>query len=476
MGRPRLGLLLALPLAALSRRTYKVGYQAMNGAAPHYAYDAAQEKYVGAYPDLMDLIAQELDVDTVDVYVGPWWKNPLRRGEADIIFSLGPMTDGFYYTSPIHSMTFHGLLKSTSRSAEYWSLFDPFHWRLWVAICVTVILGTVVAGLIAYLERAWDPREDPLEFGAMLYHSVTLLLGGDDLSGAMATSSGAARLHRLGLLFLALITTSSFTANLAAFLTNPRRVVSGPGTLDELSAATACVSYDWWGFYVTNFAGGVVWPPNGAYELDDYAGRTQFCVDAVKDDASEVDVFLTTDAQFVLLENCDSLVKAPGIEFEPTPVYGITHSYDIMRNVSQAVYRLRSDRPYYDVVNAHYRTYDMCPGAMDTEDSSEQISVRSMESVFLIFFANAAVAIGLALFDARRRRRDAKTEAREAALEAAAARETDAPRNPLRGDSRRLAHMFGNGARLRLSQSRGRGRGASGRTLAPRRSAELALV
>ena len=63
---PRLGLLLALPLAALSRRTYKVGYQSMTGAAPHYAYDAAQEKYVGAYPDLMDLIAQELDVDTVD--------------------------------------------------------------------------------------------------------------------------------------------------------------------------------------------------------------------------------------------------------------------------------------------------------------------------------------------------------------------------------------------------------------------------
>ena len=62
------------------------------------------------------------------------WKNPLRRGEADIILSLGPMTDGFYYTSPIHSMTFHGLLKATSRNAEYWSLFDPFHWRLWLAI------------------------------------------------------------------------------------------------------------------------------------------------------------------------------------------------------------------------------------------------------------------------------------------------------------------------------------------------------
>ena len=175
---PRLGLLLALPLAALSRRTYKVGYQSMTGAAPHYAYDAAQEKYVGAYPDLMDLIAQELDVDTVDVYVGPWFWKPLFRGEADIIFFPGPMNYGFYYTSPVHSMTFHGLLKATSRNAEYWSLFDPFHWRLWLAIGVTVILGTVVAGLIAYLERAWDPREDPLEFGAMLYHSVTLLLGG----------------------------------------------------------------------------------------------------------------------------------------------------------------------------------------------------------------------------------------------------------------------------------------------------------
>ena len=472
MARPRLGLLL-LPLAALSKRTYRVGYQALNGVEPHYHYDAAQGKYVGAYPDLMDLIAQEIGVDTVDFYTSPWWWNSLLREDYDIIFQLMPMIDNLYYAGPILSQPFRGLLKTKSRAAEFWSLFDPFHWRLWVAICVTVVLGTVIAGLIAYLERAWDPRRDPLEFGAMLYHSVTLLLGGDDLSGAMATSSGAARLHRLGLLFLALITTSSYTANLAAFLTNPRTVVHGPETLDELSTATACVIFDYWQPYVNSFVGSVVFPPWSAYEVDDYEGRTQYCVDAVKDEA--VDVFLTTEAQFIVLDHCNSLKRAFGYEIE-TPVYGVTHSYDVWKNVSSALYQLRRKRPYYDLIDAHYKTYDSCPGGME-EDSSEQISVHSMRSVFFIFFCNAAFAIALAAFDAKRRRRDAKTGEREAAARETA---TDAPQNPMRGTPR-LAHLFGNGARLRLSQSRGRGRGAAEaprRSLreAPRRSAELALV
>ena len=53
----------------------------------------------------------------------------------------------------------------------------------------------------------------------------------------MAASTGSARLHRLGLLFLALVTTASYTANLAAFLTNPRHVVRGPKNLDDMKCA-----------------------------------------------------------------------------------------------------------------------------------------------------------------------------------------------------------------------------------------------
>ena len=126
-----------------------------------------------------------MGVDIVNVYVSPYWAEPLRNGTFDLLFYVAAYKPDLFHTAPILDNPFEGLLKVKVRPARYWSLFDPFHWRVWIAICASVVLGTVVAGAIAYINREWDPRKDPLEFGAMLYHSVTLILGGEDLSGVL---------------------------------------------------------------------------------------------------------------------------------------------------------------------------------------------------------------------------------------------------------------------------------------------------
>lgn len=56
------------------------------------------------------------------------------------------------------------------------------------------------------------------------YHTFAAYLQGDDYEWV----SGPERLLRLGLLFLVLISISTYTANLAAFFTAPNVVIHGP--------------------------------------------------------------------------------------------------------------------------------------------------------------------------------------------------------------------------------------------------------
>ncbi|KAH8051615.1 hypothetical protein JL720_15103 [Aureococcus anophagefferens] len=246
-------------------------------------------------------------------------------------------------------------------------------------------------GAIAYLNEEWaGPRRDPLEFGTMLYHSITLLLGGDDLGGVMATDSGGARLHRLGLLFLALVTTATFTANLAAFLTNPERVVHGPRSLEELGQSTACLTYDFMAPYLENLS-------------------------------EDVDVFITSEANVHALEDCARLAVASNVEIMPSLFYAVTRDMHLMVNLSYAMEELRINRDYYEALNRHYRTYDACDDASADADESAQISVGSFASVFLLYFANAALSVAIAASEARRRGRGAAAKEEPAAEPAAEA-------------------------------------------------------
>ena len=406
--------------------TLRVGYQGFD-AASHYSFENG--RYVGAYPEVTSLLARELGVVTEDVTLGfndddailDSWIEPLRNGDIDFTLQGTPFYDGFFYSSPVLTITQRGLVKVSHRDAGLWSIFAPFHWKLWLAIFGAVVLGTVVMGAIAYLNEEWAPRRDPLEFGTMLYHSVTLLLGGDDLFGVMATDSGGARLHRLGLLFLALVTTATFTANLAAFLTNPERVVHGPRSLEELGQSTACLTYDFMTPYLENLVVGVVLPPDGLFTNEDYRGRSAWCIDRVK--SEDVDVFITSEANVHALEDCAHLAVASNVEIMPSLFYAVTRDIHLMVNLSYAMEELRINRDYYEALNRHYRTYDACDDASADADESAQISVGSFASVFFLYFANAALSVAIAASEARRRGRAAAAKeepAAEPAAEAAA--------------------------------------------------------
>ena len=120
-----------------------------------------------------------------------------------------------------------------------------------MAVVAAAVLGALVMAFIEAFESPRCGRGDAdaergacegwsrglRRGGTMLYHSAVLLLAGDDLEWRGAP----ARTFRIGFLFLALVTTATYTANLAAFLTRPNLQIHGPRNMEELRSAVACV-------------------------------------------------------------------------------------------------------------------------------------------------------------------------------------------------------------------------------------------
>ena len=108
--------------------TVRVGYLGTS-AAPYYGTDDGGQ-IVGLYPDLMDLLAAEMDFQIQDVVVPSTsdWAELLRNGTCDVIFEFSTEEDGVSMArTPFVSYTFTGLTRKTNTRSGAWSIFDPFH-------------------------------------------------------------------------------------------------------------------------------------------------------------------------------------------------------------------------------------------------------------------------------------------------------------------------------------------------------------
>ena len=120
------------------------------------------------------------------------------------------------------------LLELADLDPRRWSLFHPFTRRLWFSILGAVLIGGWVMALIRALadERPVATRSARYKVTVtdlihMIYHAAGVILQGDDLDWktlSAATENRPAHIFRIGLLFMTLIITATYTANLAAFL------------------------------------------------------------------------------------------------------------------------------------------------------------------------------------------------------------------------------------------------------------------
>lgn len=130
----------------------------------------------------------------------------LARAEQGIIFSYP------YYKSAL-AVLVTGYVSSTAG----WSWKDPFTLSLWVAVILTLLAFPLVVFLLEFctLKRRVHRRDIPIGVNEAAWRSTWSFMHGETLD----VSSMAARIAVGAFAFMSLIVSSTYTANLAAFLT-----------------------------------------------------------------------------------------------------------------------------------------------------------------------------------------------------------------------------------------------------------------
>lgn len=139
--------------------------------------------------------------------------------------------DGIKFSYPYFKSGLGILTKAYTRTSSGWGFFDPFHWTLWLALFLTLLIFPPLVFMLEFLSlRKRIHREDVLPgvIESGWRSAVTFML----FDGFAVTSLGA-RAAVLAFCFLALLTTSTYTANLAAFIT-VQTISSTINSIDDL--------------------------------------------------------------------------------------------------------------------------------------------------------------------------------------------------------------------------------------------------
>jgi len=310
----------------------------------------------------------------------------------------------FAFTTTVYNSPISGVVKQVKHSKSVWAFVDPFSGGLWgavglgvltVAICILLIRGMLEVESESLGQALRKVLSGFAGFGigdmcTALYHSLSVILAGD----IYEWESGPLKVLRSGWLFFALIVVSSYTANLAAFFTQPNvSIHSPPSGMHDLIYATACTTMvtsredeSPLQFYVKSF----IHPPPECKPWSQCA--TDFCLNAVQ--TGEVDVWLDDqDAMhsYVLDHNlCDTLLELPEVRFLPffsSTYFKMNHSkWEFAGNLSSAlVYENNSPR-YLELLDKYYRVHEVC----SADGTSDQITFNQMKG---LFYATGLIAI-----------------------------------------------------------------------------------
>lgn len=249
-----------------------------DGIVPEANSTSLLEEMSGYIPTLIDDVAKELGA-RVEVITWAEWPIPSRildqafeSGTIDMAIHYGITLGTFHpgdgsnkfihqlghkyaYTIPLYESYASGLVLRTEQAKNMFNFLKPFTFSLWVAtVLYLMLLGAMLVflqmlaqskGVMSGDERSAHARlvfkTVPEFISAVchgIYHSFAAFLGGDDYEYVYP----AERVMRLSILFLVLIMVSTYTANLAAFLTQPNFKIHGPKTMADLRTAKACTS------------------------------------------------------------------------------------------------------------------------------------------------------------------------------------------------------------------------------------------
>ncbi|KAL1498698.1 hypothetical protein AB1Y20_014009 [Prymnesium parvum] len=245
--------------------TYRIGLPPEQ-ISPLVAFDTQKQQHSGMVIDVIDQLRLEMRADIQIVpTTATLLPGALQAGTVNMIGVItsdyapippegvsafeyhklhGPQYDEF--TPELFSSPYRVLLKRTTREVTRFAFLDPFSTELWLMVLFSIVCSAVVMAAIEVTYPYQDNTRVSMSaarFAKLCYHSVSLIQQQDDFEWITPPM----RLLRISMMFVGIILTGSYTANLAAFFSTPQSTINGPQSLEELRDAKVCtiLAEDW---------------------------------------------------------------------------------------------------------------------------------------------------------------------------------------------------------------------------------------
>ena len=311
------------------------------------------------------------------------------------------LAPGFLYTPAMLNLEHVVLTKRTVRPVSLNSVFDPFTFELWMMILGTIVFGALVMTLITAVAGSESVSEAAARFPGFVYHTFAALLGGEEYDLYHCPLWG--RIYRLGLLWLVLITSATYTANLAAYLTKQDYKIYGPKTLEELKRWQKPICYRWPQFadMVKGYVGELLLPDSGM----DMLARFPWARDNLQNGTCDAILDININAKSESLQHCRTMHLSTNMAFLNN------HNLNLMRandtelhfKVSNSIIDVRLSPAYprilKDTIGFGISCEETLAAANEGFDSADltKITVERMAGTFVIFAVLCVLALAITL-------------------------------------------------------------------------------
>eukprot|EP00931_Biecheleriopsis_adriatica_P115463 TRINITY_DN91249_c0_g1_i1.p1 TRINITY_DN91249_c0_g1~~TRINITY_DN91249_c0_g1_i1.p1 ORF type:complete len:488 (+),score=47.11 TRINITY_DN91249_c0_g1_i1:39-1502(+) len=374
---------------------------------PSSAHDQpAISSYTGFVPEVLEELSLIMgfnlkyvtmhDVASYALVAGAYIDN-LTAGDIDVV-SMWP--DGGeakmpIVMSPLFLSQYTGLVQKTVEEQPFWGFVGPFSWQLWICLIATIFGYSLAFLAIRFL----DPDEDescrsllrPSSLARTAYHMWIALFGGEDYEW----TTGPGRMLRFSLLFFVMLTTATYTANLAAFFVVPAVKLHGPSDMDSLRNSKACYTTKAFGNLITPFVSSLVFPPDRVNSFED---QMRYCYDLLQDGKIDVLVEGLTILPKYALDHCDGSYLQRSIAFGE---YYFSLAFDTgekgiqwYKNITSAMPEVTGTTTHTQNLNHWFAKGLSCP--KDEAGNLAKLTAHSMGGTLVVSGIFAVVAVAIA--------------------------------------------------------------------------------
>eukprot|EP00933_Yihiella_yeosuensis_P046132 TRINITY_DN41605_c0_g1_i1.p1 TRINITY_DN41605_c0_g1~~TRINITY_DN41605_c0_g1_i1.p1 ORF type:complete len:594 (-),score=93.24 TRINITY_DN41605_c0_g1_i1:118-1899(-) len=449
----------------------RIGVPAMS-AEPYIHYDQVTKQYSGYWLQFVELLASDMGFSYTLVGdlnktlgTGEWYAS-LTGKVIDVTWiSLSDpssfreaYTSKLTYTAAFMDTYTTGVVLKVKQAMTYWKLFHPLETDVWIGVLVIVFLAAVLVILLDVITPKAEVQggsqqslRTALErFAKTLYHMLAIMVAGEDYE--WRTWPG--RLLRLALLFSALVFTSTYTANLAAFFTAPAYEILGPKDFEDLKQARACVRFTGHCSWFSPFVGSCVENPE-PFKMTAEWWQSSFDFCRRKLLAREADVWLDDflTVKKYTMKHCKDLQLVPSINLMAgsTGFALLKENFALAMNISAAVAHIKVTPTYNALLQESFQV------GRETEcksheqvDATTPVSAESMAGMFIISGTLAVIAILVALLLRVRHILQERSEKKTDSIEKRDSIEEGVERRVERRSNPGLDHTMTEGEMLRL--------------------------